>query len=85
MIIDHGDVLTSGGMTAFLNLVLYLLERFGGHERASLAAKVLLIDGHRPSQLPYIAALPGRFHDDMTVHEIQQHIDTHLGRPLRIG
>ena len=21
----------------------------------------------------------------MTVHEIQQHIDTHLGRPLRIG
>jgi len=85
MIIDHGDVLTSGGATTFLNLVLYLLERFGGHERANLAAKVLLVDGHRPSQLPYIAALPGRFHDDMTIHEIQQHIDTHLDQPLRIG
>jgi transcriptional regulator GlxA family with amidase domain len=46
MVIDHGDVITSGGAT-FLNLVLYLVERFGGHERANLAAKVLLVDGHR--------------------------------------
>jgi transcriptional regulator GlxA family with amidase domain len=85
MVIDHGDVITSGGATSFLNLVLYLVERFGGHERANLAAKVLLVDGHRPSQLPYLAALPGRFHDDRVVHEIQQHIDTHLDEPLRIG
>ena len=85
MIIDHGDVITSGGATAFLNLVVYLLERFGGYERASLAAKVLLVDAHRPSQLPYVAALPGRFHDDIVVHEIQQYIDAHMDQPLRIG
>jgi transcriptional regulator GlxA family with amidase domain len=85
MIIDHGDVVTSGGATSFLNLVIYLLERFGGHDRANLAAKVLLVDGHRPSQLPYVAALPGRFHDDMLIHEIQQHVDSHLDQPLRIS
>jgi transcriptional regulator GlxA family with amidase domain len=85
MVIDHGDVITSGGATAFLNLVLHLVERFGGYERANLAAKVLLVDGHRPSQLPYVAALPGRFHGDLVVHEIQQHIDAHLDEPLRIG
>ena len=27
MIVDNGDVITSGGATAFLNLVLYLVER----------------------------------------------------------
>jgi transcriptional regulator GlxA family with amidase domain len=85
MVIDHGDVITSGGATAFLNLVLHLVERFGGHERANLAAKVLLVDGHRRSQLPYLAALPGRFHDDRVVHLIQQYIDTHLDEPLQIG
>jgi len=85
MVIDHGDVITSGGATAFLNLVLYLVERFGGHERVNLAAKVLLVDGHRNSQLPYLAALPGRSHDDRVVHGIQQHIDTNLDEPLRIG
>jgi transcriptional regulator GlxA family with amidase domain len=83
MIIDTGDVITSGGATAFLNLVLYLVERFGGHARANIAAKVLLIDGHRPSQLPYVTAPPGRAHDDLVVHEIQQHLDTHLDEPLQ--
>ena len=82
MIIDTGDVISSGGATAFLNLVLYLVERFGGHARANIAAKVLLVDGHRASQLPYVAALPGRTHDDLVVHEIQQHIDAHLDEPL---
>jgi transcriptional regulator GlxA family with amidase domain len=84
IIIDTGDVITSGGATAFLNLVLYLIERFGGHERANFAAKVLLIDGHRRSQLPYVAGLPGRSHDDPVIHEIQAHIDAHLDEPLRI-
>jgi transcriptional regulator GlxA family with amidase domain len=83
MIIDTGDVITSGGATAFLNLVLYLVERFGGRARANIAAKVLLVDGHRPSQLPYVAALPGRAHDDIVVHGIQQHIDAHLDEPIQ--
>ena len=83
MIIDTGDVISSGGATAFLNLVLYLVERFGGHARANIAAKVLLVDGHRPSQLPYIASLPGRAHDDLIVHKIQQHIDTHVDEPIQ--
>lgn len=85
MIVDNGDVITSGGATAFLNLVLYLVERFAGHDRANLAAKVLLVDGHRPSQLPYIAFGRERAHDDVIVHQVQQHIDSHLGEPLRVG
>src|SRR5438445_4617489 len=84
MIVDTGDVITSGGATAFLKLVLYLVERFAGHDRANLAAKVLLVDGHRPSQRPYIAFGRERSHGDMIVHQIQQHIDLHLGEPLRI-
>ena len=40
MIVDNRDVITSGGATAFLNLAIYLVERFGGHERANLAARV---------------------------------------------
>ena len=85
MIVDNGDLITSGGATAFLNLVIYLLERFAGHERANLAARVLLVDGHRPSQLPYIAFGRERAHDDVIVHQVQQHIDSHLDEPLRIA
>jgi len=84
MIVDTGDVITSGGATAFLNLVLYLMERFAGHDRANLAAKILLVDGDRPSQLPYIALSPERSHGDVIVHQVQQHIDLHLDEPLRV-
>jgi transcriptional regulator GlxA family with amidase domain len=84
MIVDTGDVITSGGATAFLNLVLYLAERFAGHDRANLAARVLLVDGHRPSQRPYIAFGQERSHGDTIVHQVQQHIDLHLGDRLRI-
>jgi transcriptional regulator GlxA family with amidase domain len=85
MIVDTGDVITSGGATAFLSLVLYLVERFAGHDRANLAAKVLLVDGHRPSQLPYIAFGRERSHDDELVHQVQQHIDLHLEGPLHVS
>ena len=85
MIVDNGDVITSGGATAFLNLVLYLVQRFAGHDRANLAARVLLVDGYRPSQLPYVAFGRERAHDDVIVHQVQQHIDSHLGEPLRIA
>src|SRR5438445_13661047 len=84
MIVDTGDVITSGGATAFLNLVLYLVERFAGHDRANFAAKVLLVDGHRTSQLPYIACRRERSHDDLIVHQVQQHIDLQLDGPLHV-
>jgi hypothetical protein len=78
-------LITSGGATSFLNLVLYLVERFAGHDRANLAAKVLLVDGHRPSQLPYIAFGRERSHGDVIVHQVQQHIDLHLDEQMRIA
>jgi transcriptional regulator GlxA family with amidase domain len=83
MIVDDGDIISSGGATAFLNLVLYLVERFGGPDRANLAGKVLLVDG-RDSQLPYVAFSPERSHDDMIVHHIQQHIDMHLHEAMQV-
>ena len=85
MIVDDGDVISSGGATAFLNLVLYLVERLGGHARANVAAKVLLVDGERPSQLPYVAFNTERSHNDGMVHEIQQHIDLHMHEPLHVA
>ncbi len=85
LIIDHGQVITSGGATTFLDLALYLVERFGGRERANAAARVLLIDGARTSQLPYvISSADHRDHDDDIVHHVQTLIDADLSRTLRV-
>ncbi len=68
MIVDAGDVISSGGATTFLTLVIYLTERYGSHDRAVLASKVMLIDGERRSQLPYVAVGPYREHGDQLIH-----------------
>jgi transcriptional regulator GlxA family with amidase domain len=83
IIIDAGDIISSGGATAFLDLVLYLVERFGGRERANIAAQALLIDA-RLSQLPYLAPIRGRAHYDDIVRDVQEHIDEHLDEPIQI-
>jgi transcriptional regulator GlxA family with amidase domain len=83
LIVDAGDVITCGGATTFLSLVIYIVERFGGHDRAALARKVLLIDGGRTSQLPYLAFTPIREHGDELVLRVQDYIDSHLDTPIR--
>ena len=85
LLIDLGDVITSGGATTFLDLALYLVERFAGRERANAAARVLLIDGARSSQLPYVSlGAAHREHDDGLVHRAQDLIDADLGGRLVI-
>lgn len=85
LVIDHGDVITSGGATTFLDLALYLVERFAGRERANAAARILLIDGARTSQLPYMTLdAAHRDHCDDLVRTVQARIDNDLGGALRI-
>ncbi len=86
LLIDHGDVITSGGATTFLDLAIYLVERFGGTERANAAARLLLIDRDRTSQLPYaLAAGTDRLHKNQIVHRAQDHIDEHLDQPIAVA
>ena len=86
LLIDHGDLITSGGATTFLDLALYILERFSGRERANAAARVLLIDGARTSQLPYVAlAAAHRDHGDDLVRRAQDLIEAGLSRTLRVS
>jgi transcriptional regulator GlxA family with amidase domain len=78
MLVDAGDAISSGGATTFLTLVIYLTERYGSHDRAVLAAKVMLVDGERRSQLPYVAVGPSRDHGDQLIHKVQSVMDAHL-------
>lgn len=84
MIVDSGSVITSGGATTFLNLVLYLAERFGSHERALVAAKLMLIDSDRNSQLPYMTTDKHRTHSDEAVHHAQTVIEVEMSGEVTV-
>ena len=84
MIVDAGAVISSGGATTFLTLVVYLTERYGGHEQAVLASKVMLIDSERHSQLPYVAFAPYRDHADRLVHGVQSFVEERLADGISV-
>jgi transcriptional regulator GlxA family with amidase domain len=53
LVIDHGDVISAGGLLAWVDLGLHLVRRFWGASTADEIARVLVWDRERTSQLPY--------------------------------
>jgi transcriptional regulator GlxA family with amidase domain len=84
LIIDEGNVITSGAATSFLDLILYLVELYCGREAAILTAKVLLIEMGRYTQLPYTIFSTQKMHQDRQVLRLQQFMEANLQRSLTI-
>lgn len=83
MIVDGGSVVTSGGATTFLNLVVHLTRRIGGADRAAQASRLLLVD-QRTTQLPYTILTGTPAHEDPDVHAVQERIRSGLAGDLSV-
>ncbi|MCV3274219.1 GlxA family transcriptional regulator [Roseobacter sinensis] len=64
-------IVTAGGASAWGDLMLYLIARFGGQEEARRISKIYLLQPHTDSQLCYASLLAGRQHEDAIVAEAQ--------------
>jgi len=76
LIVDEGNVITSGAATSFNDLVMYLIELYFGYEAASLSSKLLAIDVRRGSQLPYTIFSSQKGHGDRHILQIQHVIES---------
>lgn len=85
IVVDEGDVITSGGATTAFNLVLYLITRFGSADRARATTQMLLLDAGRDSQLPFSMIGLHRNHDDPLVHDAQSAIQQAAVHPLSVA
>lgn len=75
-IITHEDgIYTSGGAYAFLNLLVYLVEKYAGREMAIMTAKAFMIDIDRSSQSPFIMFQGQREHIDDPILKAQDFIE----------
>ena len=75
MLVDAGDCITAGGVTAYLDLSLYLIARFASPELAALLSKILLIDPARHLQSPYQSSVFNKNHGDATILKVQQWLE----------
>ena len=85
VVVDEGDVITSGGATTAFNLVLYLIGRFGSRDRANAATRLMLLDSARTSQQPFALTGLHRRHHDPVVHHAQSAIQNGRVDPLTVA
>jgi transcriptional regulator GlxA family with amidase domain len=71
-ITERDNVFSSGGVYASIDLSLYLVEKFGGHQVAMETAKALLLETPRLWQSAYAADAPASSHDDEPIEKAQR-------------
>lgn len=72
---DDSNIYTSGGAYSWLNLILYLIEKYAGREIAVICSKGFQIDIQRNSQSPFIIFSGQKDHEDITVRTAQEFIE----------
>ncbi len=77
IIIDHGQLITSGGGYAGNDLALHLVAKICGKQMAKQCANALLLETGRVSQVPFAGLQHHRMHQDEQIDKIQQWLDNH--------
>jgi transcriptional regulator GlxA family with amidase domain len=89
----HTDILTiagrgiytNGGGYSFLNLILFLVEKYFDRETAIFCSKIFQIDIDRTSQSPFAIFKTQKDHGDEMVCEAQTYIEENLSEKISFG
>lgn len=81
---EDGRVLCSGGVYASIDLSLYLVEKFCGHEIALKCAKSLLVSMPRSRQSGYSVLPLSRPHSDDKIKQTEEYLQKHFDRDVSI-
>ena len=84
IITDRDGIYTAGGANSSLNLVLYLVEKYNGHEAALYCSKILQIDFDRRSQLPFMMFQGQVNHDDEAIKAVQVFIEKNIDEKVTV-
>lgn len=82
LITDEQGIYTNGGAYSFLNLILYLIEKYFDRETAIHCAKVFQIEMNRHSQSDFIIFQGQKTHSDELVKKAQVLIENRLTEKL---
>jgi transcriptional regulator GlxA family with amidase domain len=75
LVTDEGDLFCSGGYNAGVDLALYLVEKYCGHDVALQSSKSMISDIGRISQAPYAIFQHRKDHHDDQILILQEWIE----------
>lgn len=81
---EEEGIYTSGGAYAYLNLLVYLIEKHAGRDIAVLIAKAFMIDIDRISQSPFLIFQGQKSHMDEPVKKAQEFIENNFEEKITV-
>lgn len=82
MLTVDNDFICSGATAAYMELCLYLIEKFGSVDLAVSCSKLLLFGGNRRSQAPYFIFEFQKNHTDDKILKAQNYMEENLAEPI---
>ena len=84
LITDEHGIYTNGGAYSFLNLMIYLVEKYYDRHTAIFCSKVFQIEIDRNSQSAFSIFTGQKRHGDEVVAQAQAYIESNLGEKISI-
>ncbi|MBE0538814.1 MAG: helix-turn-helix domain-containing protein [Ignavibacterium sp.] len=78
LITDENGIYTNGGAYSFLNLMIYLVEKYYDRQTAIFCSKVFQIEMDRQSQSAFIIFKGQKQHGDEVIKKAQEFIENNL-------
>ncbi|WP_316817571.1 GlxA family transcriptional regulator [Pedobacter nyackensis] len=84
LITDENGIYTNGGAYSFLNLMIYLIEKYYDRQTAIFCSKVFQIEIDRQSQSAFTIFTGQKKHDDEMIKNAQAYIESKLDEKISI-
>lgn len=84
ILIDHGDIMSAGGMMSWLDLALELVTRYASPAVMRQVGKMLVVDTAPREQRYYQQFTPSFLHGDSAIIELQQWINLEYSQSIQI-
>ena len=84
LITDEYGIYTNGGAYSFLNLMIYLVEKYYDRQTAIFCSKVFQIEIDRQSQSAFTIFVGQKSHADEMVRKAQAYIESHVDEKISV-
>ncbi len=84
LITDENGIYTNGGAFSFLNLMIYLVEKYYDRQTAIFCTKVFQIEADRNSQSTFAIFTGQKLHGDEMVEQAQAYIENNLNEKISV-
>jgi transcriptional regulator GlxA family with amidase domain len=84
LITDENGIYTNGGAYSFLNLLIYLVEKYYDRQTAIYCSKIFQIEIDRQSQSAFTIFTGQKLHGDEMVQQAQAYIESKLDEKISV-